>query len=192
MFIFFDQVFYFVIKFFGFVSSGVFVLFIKVTGDGFKRVFQGKVVFFIVIGYDYDGEFRFLGGDLMLVVVLGFDGNLFGVEVSDQQNGIYVVSYRFQLEGEYLVSVIMCNQYIENSFFKVVVKSGRSYVGIGFLGLSFGSEGDSDGKFCRFWGVSVDKEGYIIVVDRSNNRIQVFKFCGIFYYKFGILGFRFG
>ncbi|XP_040596122.1 E3 ubiquitin-protein ligase TRIM71 [Mesocricetus auratus] len=185
-----DQALYLALKSFGFVSSGAFAPLTKATGDGIKRALQGKVASFTVMGYDHDGEPRLSGGDLMSAVVLGPDGNLFGAEVSDQQNGTYVVSYRPQLEGEHLVSVTLCNQHIENSPFKVVVKSGRSYAGIGLPGLSFGSEGDSEGKLCRPWGVSVDKEGYIIVADRSNNRIQVFKPCGSFHHKFGTLGSR--
>ncbi|XP_055985526.1 E3 ubiquitin-protein ligase TRIM71 [Sorex fumeus] len=185
-----DQALYLAIKSFGFVSSGAFAPLTKATGEGLKRALQGKVASFTVIGYDHDGEPRLSGGDLMSAVVLGPDGNLFGAEVSDQQNGTYLVSYRPQLEGEHLVSVTLCNQHIENSPFKVLVKSGRSYVGIGLPGLSFASEGDTDGKLCRPWGVSVDKEGYIVVADRSNNRIQVFKPCGAFHHKFGTLGSR--
>uniref|UniRef100_A0A8C5THU5 E3 ubiquitin-protein ligase TRIM71 n=1 Tax=Malurus cyaneus samueli TaxID=2593467 RepID=A0A8C5THU5_9PASS len=185
-----DQALYMAVKSMGFVSSGAFAPLTKATGEGLKRALQGKVASFTVIGYDHDGEPRLSGGDMISAVVMGPDGNLFGADVSDQQNGTYVVSYRPQLEGEHLVSVMMCNQHIENSPFKVVVKSGRSYIGIGLPGLSFGSEGDSDGKLCRPWGVSVDKEGYIIVADRSNNRIQVFKPCGTFHHKFGTLGSR--
>uniref|UniRef100_A0A8B9NHA3 E3 ubiquitin-protein ligase TRIM71 n=1 Tax=Accipiter nisus TaxID=211598 RepID=A0A8B9NHA3_9AVES len=185
-----DQALYMAIKSMGFVSSGAFAPLTKATGEGLKRALQGKVASFTVIGYDHDGEPRLSGGDMISAVVMGPDGNLFGADVSDQQNGTYLVSYRPQLEGEHLVSVMMCNQHIENSPFKVVVKSGRSYIGIGLPGLSFGSEGDSDGKLCRPWGVSVDKEGYIIVADRSNNRIQVFKPCGTFHHKFGTLGSR--
>ncbi|KFQ04865.1 E3 ubiquitin-protein ligase TRIM71, partial [Haliaeetus albicilla] len=185
-----DQALYMAIKSMGFVSSGAFAPLTKATGEGLKRALQGKVASFTVIGYDHDGEPRLSGGDMISAVVMGPDGNLFGADVSDQQNGTYLVSYRPQLEGEHLVSVMMCNQHIETSPCKVVVKSGRSYIGIGLPGLSFGSEGDSDGKLCRPWGVSVDKEGYIIVADRSNNRIQVFKPCGTFHHKFGTLGSR--
>ncbi|NXI36795.1 LIN41 ligase, partial [Galbula dea] len=185
-----DQALYMAIKSMGFVSSGAFAPLTKATGEGLKRALQGKVASFTVIGYDHDGEPRLSGGDMISAVVMGPDGNLFGADISDQQNGTYLVSYRPQLEGEHLVSVMMCNQHIENSPFKVVVKSGRSYIGIGLPGLSFGSEGDGDGKLCRPWGVSVDKEGYIIVADRSNNRIQVFKPCGAFHHKFGTLGSR--
>uniref|UniRef100_A0A452HS48 E3 ubiquitin-protein ligase TRIM71 n=1 Tax=Gopherus agassizii TaxID=38772 RepID=A0A452HS48_9SAUR len=185
-----DQALYMAIKSMGFVSSGAFAPLTKATGEGLKRALQGKVASFTVIGYDHDGEPRLSGGDMISAVVMGPDGNLFGADVNDQQNGTYLVSYRPQLEGEHLVSVMMCNQHIENSPFKVMVKSGRSYIGIGLPGLSFGSEGDNDGKLCRPWGVCVDKEGYIMVADRSNNRIQVFKPCGTFHHKFGTLGSR--
>ncbi|XP_034259984.1 E3 ubiquitin-protein ligase TRIM71 isoform X2 [Pantherophis guttatus] len=185
-----DQALYLAIKSMGFVSSGAFAPLTKATGESLKRALQGKVASFSVIGYDHDGEPRLSGGDMISAVVMGPDGNLFGADICDQQNGTYLVNYRPQMEGEHLISVMMCNQHIENSPFKVMVKSGRSYVGIGLPGLCFASEGDSDGKLCRPWGVSVDKEGYIIVADRSNNRIQIFKPCGAFHHKFGTLGVR--
>ncbi|KAL7976755.1 hypothetical protein Chor_008704 [Crotalus horridus] len=185
-----DQALYLAIKSMGFVSSGAFAPLTKATGEGLKRALQGKVASFSVIGYDHDGEPRLSGGDMISAVVMGPDGNLFGADICDQQNGTYLVNYRPQMEGEHLISVMMCNQHIESSPFKVMVKSGRSYVGIGLPGLCFASEGDSDGKLCRPWGVSVDKEGYIIVADRSNNRIQIFKPCGAFHHKFGTLGAR--
>ncbi|NXV22852.1 LIN41 ligase, partial [Cepphus grylle] len=185
-----DQALYMAIKSMGFVSSGAFAPLTKATGEGLKRALQGEVASFTVIGYDHDGETRLSGGDMLSAVVMGPDGNLFGADVSDQQNGTYLVSCRPQLEGQHLVSVMMSNQHIENSPFEAAVKSGRRYIGIGLPGLSFGSEGDGDGKFCRPWGVSVDREGYIIVADRSNNRIQVFEPCGTFHHKFGMLGSR--
>ncbi|KAE8596801.1 hypothetical protein XENTR_v10016244 [Xenopus tropicalis] len=185
-----DQALYLAIKSLGLVSSGAFAALTKATGEGLKRALQGKVASFTVIGYDHDGEARLSGGDLITVLVMGPDGNLFAAEVSDQLNGTYLVSYRPQLEGEHLISVMVCNQHIENSPFKVNVKSGRCYLGIGLPTLSFGGEGDHDGKLCRPWGVCVDREGYIIVADRSNNRVQIFKPCGTFHHKFGSLGSR--
>ncbi|XP_069068083.1 E3 ubiquitin-protein ligase TRIM71 [Pleurodeles waltl] len=185
-----DQALYLAIKSIGMVSSGAFAPLTKATGEGLKRALQGKVASFTVIGYDHDGETRLSGGDMITVLLVGPDGSFFGADVSDQKNGTYLVSYRPQLEGEHLLSVMVCNQHIENSPFKVSVKSGRSYVGIGLPALSFGGEGDNEGKLCRPWGVCVDKEGYIIVADRSNNRVQVFKPCGTFHHKFGTLGSR--
>uniref|UniRef100_A0A8C3S7M1 E3 ubiquitin-protein ligase TRIM71 n=1 Tax=Chelydra serpentina TaxID=8475 RepID=A0A8C3S7M1_CHESE len=185
-----DQALYMAVKSMGFVSSRAFAPLTKATGEGLKCALQGKAASFTVIGYDQDGKPCFSGGDTISAVVKGPDGNLFDADVNDQQNGTYLVSYRPQLEGEHLVSVMMCNQHIENSPFKVMVKFGRSYIDIKLPGLSFGSKGDNDGKLCRPWGVCVDKEGYIVVADRSNNRIQVFQPCGTFHHKFGTLGSR--
>ncbi|KAM5157584.1 E3 ubiquitin-protein ligase TRIM71 [Mantella aurantiaca] len=187
-----DQALFLAIKSMGLVSSGAFAALTKATGEGLKRALQGKVASFTVIGHDHDGEARLSGGDLVTVLIMGPDGNLFAADVIDQMNGSYLVSYRPQLEGEHLISVMVCNQHIENSPFKLTVKSGRCYLSIRQPSLSFGGEGDDEGKLCRPWGVCVDRENYIIVADRSNNRIQTFKPCGTFHHKFGSLGSRNG
>ncbi|KAH1175334.1 hypothetical protein KIL84_008208 [Mauremys mutica] len=183
-----DQSLYTAIKSMGFVSSGAFAPLTRATGEGLKRALRGRVASFTVTCYDHDGDPRLSGGDMISAVVMGPDGNLSSTYVHDQQNGTYLVSYRPQLEGEHLVSVMMCNHHIENSPFKVIVKSGLGYISIGLSGLSFVSEENNDGKLCRPWGVCVDREGYIMVADRSNNCIQVFKPCGTFHHRFGTLG----
>lgn len=45
---------------------------------------------------------------------------------------------------------------------------------------TFGSEGSEDGQFKFPRGVAVDDQGYIIVGDSGNNRIQVFAPDGSF------------
>lgn len=52
----------------------------------------------------------------------------------------------------------------------------------------FGTEGEGDGQLCRPWGVCCDKTGLIVIADRSNNRVQVFKPNGTFSHKFGTQG----
>lgn len=54
--------------------------------------------------------------------------------------------------------------------------------------LIFGGEGEQDGQLCRPWGVCCTAEGNIVVADRSNNRIQIFKPDGSFLHKFGSHG----
>lgn len=54
--------------------------------------------------------------------------------------------------------------------------------------LVFGTEGENDGQLCRPWGVCCDRNGNIIVADRSNNRIQIFHPDGTFKFKFGEQG----
>lgn len=51
-----------------------------------------------------------------------------------------------------------------------------------------GTEGEANGQFCRPWGVCCDRVGNIIVADRSNNRIQIFRPNGSFSHQFGSHG----
>lgn len=64
----------------------------------------------------------------------------------------------------------------------------RDYREAGNPHFIFGGEGENDGQLCRPWGVCCDAEGNIIVADRSNNRIQIFKNDGTFLRKFGCHG----
>ncbi|KAF7708624.1 hypothetical protein HF521_017681 [Silurus meridionalis] len=161
-----DQALLIAIQSMGLISSGAFASVTKAHGEGLKRALQGKLASFTVVAYDHDGEPRLSGGDGVSVVLM-----------SPEETSL----------------VLMClttRMHIEGSPFKVMVKSGRSYGGIGLPVASFGGEGDGDGQLCRPWGICVDKEGYVIVADRSNNRIQIFKPCGTFHHKFGTLGSR--
>lgn len=186
-----DQALYIAIQSMGLISSGAFAPVTKAHGEGLKSALRGKPASFTVIGYDHDGEPRLSGGDTVSAIVMSVaDGNLSAADVTDHQNGSYTVSYLPKCEGEHLVSVLVCNQHIQGSPFKVMVKSGRSYGSLGSQVSSFGCEGEGDGQLCRPWGISVDKEGYVVVADRSNNRIQIFKPCGAFHHKFGSLGSR--
>jgi tripartite motif-containing protein 71 len=38
--------------------------------------------------------------------------------------------------------------------------------------------------------VACDKDGYIIIADRSNNRVQIFNSAGVFHHRFGSPGTR--
>lgn len=168
------QALYIAIQSMGLISSGAFAPVTKAHGDGLNSALRGKHAAFTVIGYDHDGEPRLSGGDMVTAIVMSVaDANLSAAEVTDHQNGSYTVSYMARSEGEHLVSVLVCNQHIQGSPFKVFVKSGRSYGSLGSQVSSFGGEGEGDGQLCRPWGISVDKEGYVVVADRSNNRIQV-------------------
>ncbi|XP_023683315.1 E3 ubiquitin-protein ligase TRIM71 isoform X1 [Paramormyrops kingsleyae] len=185
-----DQALFIAIKSMGLVSSGAFAPVTKASGEGLRGALKGKVASFTVVGYDHDGEPRLSGGDAISAVVVGSDGTVSTADVLDHQNGTYTVSYLPKMEGEHIVSVFISNQHIEGSPFKVLVKSGRNYQSVGIPIASFGGEGEGDGQLCRPWGVCVDKEGYVVVADRSNNRIQIFKPCGTFHHKFGSLGSR--
>lgn len=186
-----DQALYIAIQSMGMISSGAFAPVTKAHGEGLKSALRSKPASFTVVGYDHDGEPRLSGGDAVSGIVMSVtDGNVSAADVTDHQNGSYTVGYLPKCEGEHLVSVLVCNQHIQGSPFKVTVKSGRSYGSLGNQVSSFGCEGEGDGQLCRPWGICVDKEGYVVVADRSNNRIQIFKPCGAFHHKFGSLGSR--
>lgn len=73
--------------------------------------------------------------------------------------------------------------------FPISVRTSHGFNPMGFKPVSvWGSEGDNEGELCRPWGVCCDKDGHIIVADRSNNRIQIFRQDGTFVRKFGTQG----
>lgn len=51
-----------------------------------------------------------------------------------------------------------------------------------------GNDGDLTDRLCRPWGLACDKDGNIIIADRSNNRIQIFRKDGSLIRRFGTHG----
>lgn len=51
-----------------------------------------------------------------------------------------------------------------------------------------GDNGDASNNLCRPWGVTCDNMGHVIVADRSNNRIQIYREDGTFVRRFGSQG----
>ena len=52
----------------------------------------------------------------------------------------------------------------------------------------FGKQGNKDGEFNQPLGLSVNKEGLLMVCDAGNHRVQVFELSGKFVTKFGSEG----
>ena len=176
----------------GFISSSAFSPVCMAIGDGLKRALRGKLAAFMVHAKDHQGDTRSVGGDSIEVVIQSPEGALYRADIVDRQNGTYSVSYRPQTEGQHLISVTIRGKHINESPFTVHVRSGRNYITIGPMLMQFGGEGDGDGRLCRPWGVCTDRDGNIIIADRSNNRIQVFGLDGKFRHKFGGPGSRNG
>ncbi|XP_013409980.1 E3 ubiquitin-protein ligase TRIM71 [Lingula anatina] len=176
----------------GFIYSSAFAPNSIATGDGLKRGLRGKVATFTVQAKDHLGDQRAVGGDPLDVIVQSPEGVLFRAEITDRQNGTYAVSYRPQSEGQYIVSVTIRGKHIHDSPFTVTVRSGRNYSSIGQMLFCFGGEGEEEGQLCRPWGICCDREGYIFIADRSNNRVQIFNPDGSFSRKFGTPGSRNG
>jgi tripartite motif-containing protein 71 len=64
----------------------------------------------------------------------------------------------------------------------------RCYSGILKPVTVFGKEGAGDEDLCRPWGVCCDSRGHVIVADRSNNRIHIFRSDGTHVRSFGCFG----
>lgn len=157
----------------GLISSSGFAPTSVAFGDGIKRALCNHVATITVHVKDHQGDPRLVGGDPIVAIVDGPNGVSFRADVEDRQNGTYTLTYRPQVEGRHLITILIRGRHIHGSPFNVLVRSGRDYAAISQPLLTFGKEGEGDGELCRPWGVACDKDGYIIIADRSNNRIQV-------------------
>ena len=176
----------------GYISSSGYAPNSFAFGRGLRQALRGRVSTFLVHAKDHLGDPRHVGGDQVRVIVHGPDGLYFRGDVQDKGNGAYFVTYQPQLEGRHVVSVLMHGLHVKGSPFTVDVKCGRNYSNVGQVLLTIGSEGEEEGLLCRPWGCCCDKEGHIIVADRSNNRIQIFNSDGSFHHAFGSPGTRSG
>lgn len=181
----------------GFLTSSAHAANCVAFGEGVRptsstgTLLRGKLTSFIVQCKDHLGEPRATSlGDSVQVFIQAPDRQLYRVDVCDQRDGTYSVSYCPPLDGVYVLSVLVNGQHVAQSPFQVQVRSGRSYSALGktVFCINGGGEGSEDGQFCRPWGVCCDTQSNIIIADRSNNRIQVFDRTGKFVRKFGSYG----
>ena len=112
-----------------------------------------------------------------------------GVQVQDNEDGSYNISYFAKEAGACWTSVMINGEHVSGSPFTVQVKP-RQYKPV----LSFGRKGSSwsSGKFDCPWGVAVNERNEIAVTDCSNNRVQIFSCNGKFIRSFGKKGVKKG
>ena len=175
---------------FGFVSGSGFAPASLAEGDGLNKAILGKDASFIVVLKDQLNEQRTIGSDPLNISISAPDGRPVRHKIFDGQNGTYRIIWKPNIEGEHIIDVTLKSLHIRDSPFKVNVRSGRNY----YLEVEnkmlfeFGREGENDGQLCRPWGVCCSREGYILVANRSNNRIEVYNKNGQFRHKFGTGG----
>ena len=86
------------------------------------------------------------------------------------------------------MAITVQGKHIQDSPFKCMVRAGGDYGLVGVPVLEFGREGTEDGELCRPWGVACTPAGLLVVADRGNNRIQIFRRDGTFHQRFGTEG----
>ena len=102
------------------------------------------------------------------------------VNVQDNKDGTYNISYFAKETGTCQVSVMVNGEHVRDSPFTVQFNT-RQYRPV----LSFGRLGSSAGMFKWPWGVTVNERNEIVVTDRENNRVQVFSVDGTYLRSFG-------
>ncbi len=173
----------------GFVSGSGFATASVADGEGLKKAIVGRENRFLIVLKDQLGEKRQVGGDPVKVLVMAADGvTPVRHTIVDLQNGTYKVAWQAQTEGRHTVAITCRDLHVQGSPFQVPVRAGRDYATIGELKFEFGGEGEADGQLCRPWGVACSKDGLILVANRSNNRIEVYRPDGRFHYNFGAAG----
>ncbi|KAJ8881480.1 hypothetical protein PR048_017961 [Dryococelus australis] len=159
------------------------------AGEGLVRALRGRIAAFTVHTKDHLGEPKVCGSDHVVATVAGpGQSGTYYADIVDQEDGTYSVSYRPTVEGLHAIHVTIRGRPILCSPFHVHVHTPRNYANVGKPVLVFGKEGGEEGQLLRPWGVCCDRLGNIIVADRSNNRVQVFRQDGMFLFKFGSKG----
>ncbi|XP_026287949.2 E3 ubiquitin-protein ligase TRIM71 [Frankliniella occidentalis] len=176
----------------GSVTSSAYALTTVAVGDGLTRAVRGRPAAFTVHVKNHLNEVvqaSALGAqDTLEAVLVSPDGAFTHADVDDRRDGSFLVVYRARAEGPHALHVTLRGRHIVGSPFHLAVRSVRTYDGIRSPVVSFGRQGGQDGEFLRPWGICADRQGRLIVADRSNNRIQVFRPDGSFLFKFGTHG----
>ena len=105
------------------------------------------------------------------------------VQVQDNKNGTYKISYFAKETGTCQASVKMNGEHVRGSPFEVQVKA-RQFKPV----LSFGQRGSSAGMFIEPWGVAVNERNEIAVTETGNLRVQLFSSNGTHLRSFGRIG----
>lgn len=89
------------------------------TGEGLNHAIAGQKAVFVIICSDIG----LLDRDVLKVTVMGVTAHA-KVEIRDNNNGTYTVSYVAPMAGAYVATVLFHDQHIPGSPFKITVDSG--------------------------------------------------------------------
>ena len=157
-------------------------------GEGLFHPRVNRMTTILVTTKDRRGEPCTEGDEQLMISFRAMSGSLIKVDVRDNQDGSYSLSFCPRVRGQHQLSIRIRGHHIKGSPFKLDVDGGREYGHFGVVTNIFGREGNKPGQFCRPWGIASDHKGHVIVGDRSNHRIQVFDSNGVLITMFGSEG----
>ena len=157
----------------------------RAEGKGTSEAIVGLEVEFVLTTRNARGEQCYEERDCVTVEIRNQQGQSSAnrVQVHDNQDGSFQISYYPTKIGKYDVSVKVNGQQINGSPFVVTVKP-REYRPV----LSFGKLGSTAGMLSNPWGVAVNERDEIAVTEIGNNRVQLFDNDGNYLRSFGRKG----
>ena len=155
------------------------------SGEGISEPTVGLETNMMLTTRNAKGEQCYEKRDYVTVEIKNQDGHDCATEarVQDNKDGSYKISYFAKETGKYGVSVKVNGEHIRNSPFAAEVKP-RQFRPV----LSFGKDGAAKEDFRYPWRVAVNKRDKILIIDGSNNRVQVFSSDGTYLRSFGSKG----
>ncbi|XP_078344343.1 E3 ubiquitin-protein ligase TRIM45-like [Oculina patagonica] len=144
-------------------------------GKGLKERTVGGETQFVLTTRNCEGRQCYNKHDHVTVEIRDEQGRECATEVqiNDNKNGSYKISYSLRDQGRYKVTVKVNGQHVRDSPFSCLVKSFQLKPV-----LSFGKSGSSDGMLQGPWGLAVNDRDEIAVIDSLNHRVQIFNSCG--------------
>ena len=129
---------------------------------------------FTIITRDSNGMQCYNGDDHIKVDIESPAGSKSTMEITDNKDGSYTVTYRPECVGQYRMEIEINGQPLTSSPWSAQVVP-HQYI---FL-FKFGSHGNGPGQFDNTFDIAVsDKTGTIAVADSDNERIQLFSSDG--------------
>ena len=155
-------------------------------GKGLNEAVTGLEAEFVVTTRNSKGDVYYSSVDLVTVEIkrLGDEEPVKNVQIQDNKNGTYQVSYFAADPGDHDVRVTVNKEDARRSPFPPIQVKPREFKPV----MSFGSKETGPGEFKCLWGVAVNEHGEIAVTDFGNHRVQVFSNEGEFLLSFGEKG----
>lgn len=150
-------------------ESSIMFFVVWFIGEGLYNVVVGKILSFVLVVWEGVEMVKY---DIDVCIEI-FDLIIFICNIIENSLCFYIISYKLRIYGEYVIMVLICGEYVEESFYMVDVKKGYMcfVIKFFFVCLWFGYKGKGRGELIGLSDVVVVCNGIIVVVDMLNDRI---------------------